>query len=146
MVKTSFVKTWNKSIQPRKQRKYIHNAPLHIKQKLVHVHLSAELRKKYGLRNVQIKKGDKVRVLRGQFTKREAKVERVDLKRQRLFLTGVESVKKDGTKVIVGFPPSNMMIIELNLSDKKRKQKLEKDNQKDTDKKTVEEKKTEVKK
>ena len=141
MVKTSFVKTWNKSIQPRKQRKYIHNAPLHIKQKLVHVHLSAELRKKYGLRNVQIKKGDKVRVLRGQFTKREAKVERVDLKRQRLFLTGVESVKKDGTKVIVGFPPSNMMIIELNLSDKKRKQKLEKDNNK-----VVEEKKIEVKK
>ena len=141
MVKTSFVKTWNKSIQPRKQRKYIHNAPLHIKQKLVHVHLSAELRKKYGLRNVQIKKGDKVRVLRGQFTKREAKVERVDLKRQRLFLTGVESVKKDGTKVIVGFPPSNMMIIELNLSDKKRKQKIEKDNNK-----VVEEKKIEVKK
>ena len=140
MVKTSFVKTWNKSIQPRKQRKYIHNAPLHIKQKLVHVHLSAELRKKYGLRNVQIKKGDKVRVLRGQFTKREAKVERVDLKRQRLFLTGVESVKKDGTKVIVGFPPSNMMIIELNLSDKKRKQKIEKDNNK-----VVEEKKIEVK-
>jgi large subunit ribosomal protein L24 len=141
MVKTSFVKTWNKSIQPRKQRKYIHNAPLHIKQKLVHVHLSAELRKKYGLRNVQIKKGDKVRVLRGQFTKREAKVERVDLKRQRLFLAGVESVKKDGTKVVVGFPPSNMMIIELNLSDKKRKLKIEKDN-----KKVVEEKKIEVKK
>ena len=70
MAKTSFVKTWNKSTQPRKQRKYIHNSPLHIKQKLAHVHLSADLRKKHGLRNVQIRKGDKVRVLRGQHTKK----------------------------------------------------------------------------
>ncbi|PIZ52121.1 50S ribosomal protein L24 [Candidatus Woesearchaeota archaeon CG_4_10_14_0_2_um_filter_33_13] len=141
MVKASFVKSWNKSVQPRKQRKYVYNAPLHVKQKLVHVHLSAELRKKYGLRNAQLKKGDKVKVLRGQFKKQDAKVDRVDLKRERVYLAGIDSVKKDGTKLPLSFRASNLMIIEPLLTDKKRKQKFEKKTQKPTV-----EKKTEVKK
>lgn len=125
MVKNSFSTKWRRSTQPRKQRKYSHNAPLHIKQKMMHVHLSKELREKYGFRNVQLRKGDKVKVLRGQFTKKEGKVERVDLKRGNVFITGIETVKKDGTKLIIPFSPSNLMIVDLDLSDKKRRQKLE---------------------
>ena len=125
MVKTNFVKSWNRSIQPRKQRKYAHNAPLHTKQKLMHIHLLAELRKKYNFRNIQVKKGDKVKVLRGKFRKKEAKVDRVDLKREKVYLAGVEIIKRDGTKLPIAFTPSNLLIIELDLSDKKRKQKLE---------------------
>jgi large subunit ribosomal protein L24 len=156
MVKNSFATTWKSSIQPRKQRKYAYNAPLHIKQKLVSSHLSPELRKKHGFRNVQVKKGDKVRVMKGQYSKKEAKVDRIDLKRERVYLTGVEVVKKDGTKLPLTFIASNLMIIELNLADKKRKQKLEQKNKepakKETAKtpvdssKTSSEKKAEVKK
>ncbi len=125
MVKNSFATSWKESTQRRKQRKYRYNAPLHIKQKMLHVHLSPELRKKYGFRNVQVKKGDKVKVLRGQFAKKEGKVERVSLKREHVFVTGLEVVRKEGAKMATPLNPSNMMILELNLNDKKRKSKLE---------------------
>jgi len=142
MVKASFSTTWTKSIQPRKQRKYRYNAPLHLKQKMVHVHLSPELRKKHGMRNVQIRKGDKVKILRGKFSKKEGKVERVALKNEKVYITGMEAIKREGAKVPVAFTPSNLMIIELDLSDKKRKAKLSSDK---GAKETKEEKKTEKK-
>ncbi|MBT4935775.1 50S ribosomal protein L24 [Candidatus Woesearchaeota archaeon] len=125
MVKNTFSTGWKSSTQPRKQRKYVYNAPLHTKQTMVHVHLSSELKKKYGTRRVQVKKGDKVKILRGQYKKKEGKVERVNLKQGKLFITGVEFIKKDGTKIPVAFTPSNIMIIAVDLGDKKRKQKLE---------------------
>ncbi|MBU0457106.1 MAG: 50S ribosomal protein L24 [Nanoarchaeota archaeon] len=129
MVKTSFSTSWKKSIQPRKQRKYQHNAPLHVKQKMVHVHLSSELRQKHGTRNVQVKKGDKIRVLVGKFKKKEGKIEKVNLKNGKVFVTGLENIKKDGTKVLVAFVPSNLMIVALNQDDKKRKIGLKKEKQ-----------------
>lgn len=125
MVKASFVKSWKRSCQPRKQRKYKHNAPLHLKQKMLHVHLSPELRRKYGKRNLQVKKGDKIKVMRGQFKKKEGKVEKVNLRREQVFVTGIESIKKEGTKISVPLSPSNLMMIELNLEDHKRKKKIE---------------------
>ena len=125
MVKSSFSKTWKGSTQVRKQRKYRHNAPLHVKQKMLHVHLSKELREKHGRRNIQVRKGDKVKVLRGQFRKREGKVERVDLKKEKVFVTGIEIIKKEGSKLIQSLSPSNLIIMDLNITDKKRKQKLE---------------------
>jgi large subunit ribosomal protein L24 len=125
MVKNSFSTTWKSSTQPRKQRKYRYNAPLHLKQKYLHVHLSKELRDKYTTRNVQIKKGDKVLVLRGKFSKKEGKVDRVSLKYEKVYITGIEMIKKDGTKLLNPFNPSNLMVVTLNLDDKKRKQKLE---------------------
>ena len=112
---------WKSSVQPRKQRKYRYNAPLHVRQKLLHVHLSPELRAKYGTRAVQVRKGDKAKVLRGKFKKQEGKVERVNLKRERVFVSGMEYTKKDGAKVPVGFNPSNLMITVADMSDKRRK-------------------------
>ena len=46
-MKKKFSESWKSSKQVRKQRKYRYNAPLHIKQKFVNVHLAKELRKKY---------------------------------------------------------------------------------------------------
>ncbi|MFH1682394.1 MAG: 50S ribosomal protein L24 [Candidatus Woesearchaeota archaeon] len=125
MKKKKFSTTWKRSVQPRKQRKYRYEAPLHVRQKFMNVHLSPELRKKHNKRNVQLRKEDKVKVLTGQFKKKEGKVERIDLKREKVFITGMEKIKKDGTKLLVGMRPSNLMITELRLEDKKRKQKLE---------------------
>jgi len=115
----------NNSVQARKQRKARYSATLHQQQKFMHVHLSPELRKKYGRRSIQLRKDDKVKILRGNFRKKEATVERVDLKREKVYLSGVETIKKDGSKVASPSRPSNLMIITLNLSDKKRKAKLE---------------------
>lgn len=115
-----FSTNWKKSNQPKKQRKYRYNAPLHLKQKFMRSHLSKELRKKHKKRSIGLKKGDKVKVLRGTYKGKTGKVEKVDLKEQCIYITGIEVIKKDGTKTNYPLHPSNLLITELNLDDKKR--------------------------
>ncbi len=117
--------SWKRSTQVRKQRKYIYRAPLHLKQKLMHSHLAKELRLKYhGLRRIQVRKGDKVKVARGEFRGKDGKIERITLKDSSVYVSGMDRIKADGSKVPVAFHPSNLVIVELDLSDKKRKEKL----------------------
>jgi len=125
-MKAEWSKDWNSSIKPRKQRKFRYNAPLHIKQKFVTVHLSPELRKKYTMRSTNLRKGDKIIIIRGQHRKKKGNVDRVMLRRGKVFVEGIESVKKEGTTTQIALEPTNLMITELNLDDKKRRAKLEK--------------------
>jgi large subunit ribosomal protein L24 len=124
-MKTKFSSGWKKSKKPKKQRKYRYNAPLHIKRKFMNVHLSKELRKKHGKRSLGIKKGDKVKVVVGQFKGKTYKVEIVDLKRSKVYLEGIEIAKKDGTKARYSIDPSNVLLTEINLDDKMRNKVLE---------------------
>lgn len=120
-----FSSEWKSSTNPGKQRKYRSKAPLHTKQKFMHSHLSKDLRKKYGKRNISLRKGDKVKITTGKFRKHEGKIIRIDLKKIRVFVDGIESTKKDGTKRQFSLDPSNMMIVELNMDDKLRQKFLE---------------------
>ncbi len=122
---TEWASNWKGSKDMRKQRKYRYNAPLHIQQKLVNVHLSPDLRKKYGKRSTGVRKEDKVKVLRGQFKGKTGKVMKVNLKKQRIDVEGIENIRKEGTKAPYPLQPSNLMITELYLDDKKRKELLE---------------------
>jgi len=115
----AFVKSWNSSKQPRKQRKYRYNAPLHVLASFVSVNLSSDLRKKYATRSVRVRKGDTVKVLRGVHRGKTGKVERVSLKYTKLYVSGIETQRKDGTKGHIPLEPSNTQIISL-LTDKKR--------------------------
>ena len=124
-MKKNFSTSWKASTRPGKQRKYRTNSPLHIKQKLVTAHISKDLRKKYVKRSVGIRKGDKVKIMVGKFRKLEGKIERVDLKKTRVYISGVESTKKDGTKRLLPVHPSNLMVTELSLDDKLRQKILE---------------------
>jgi len=124
-MKKKFSIKWKSSKQPRKQRKYRYNAPLHILHKLMASHLSKELIKKYKKRSIVIRKGDKVKIVRGQFYGKTGKIERVDLKGQRVYVEGIQVVSKTGNKSFYPIHPSNLIILELNLSDKIRKAKLE---------------------
>ncbi|OIO80520.1 50S ribosomal protein L24 [Candidatus Pacearchaeota archaeon CG1_02_32_132] len=119
-MKSKFSTAWTASKQPRKQRKYLYNAPLHLKHKFLSAPLSKELRKKYDKRNIAIKKGDEVLVMRGSFKKKKAKVSSVDIKKSRVTLEGINRAKKDGTKFNVYFHPSKLILQTLNLDDKKR--------------------------
>lgn len=123
-------KNWNSSKSPRKQRKYRYNAPLNVKQKFMGVHLSPELRKKYGTRSVTVRQGDKVKVVRGQFRRKSGKISQVKMKLGKVYIEGIENIKKDGSKVLYGFNPSNLMITELIMDDKKRRLKLTKEEEK----------------
>ncbi len=125
-MKQAFLKTWKSSTQPRKQRKYRHNAPLHIKGKFLSVNLSKEIRKKYNRRSARVKKGDKVKIMRGQFSGKTNKVDRVDMKKCKVYVTGIETIKKDGSKTAYPLEPSNLQIIDLNMDDKRREESLKK--------------------
>ncbi len=76
--------------------------------------------KKYNRRSFGLKKGDKVKIVRGQFKKKEEKINRINTKREKLYIDGIEMVKKDGTKFFYPISPSNVIIQELNLDDKMR--------------------------
>ena len=117
--------SWIGSKQPRKQRKYRYNAPLHIRQKFVRAHLSKDLHKKYGKRSASLRKGDSVKVTRGQFKGKSGKVEKVSLKETYAHVTGIEYTKRDGTKSKFPIHPSNLILTELNMDDKRRTKTLE---------------------
>jgi|SRR3989344_2136177 len=119
-------KSWKASKQPRKQRSYVYNIPLHLARKLMSVHLVKDLRSKYHKRNIPVRKGDTVKVLSGQFKGKTGKVDKVQLKFKRVFVDNVYTLKRDGSKKLYPLQPSNLMITELNLEDKMRKQALEK--------------------
>ncbi len=121
----AFSKHWKGSKNPKKQRKYVAQAPLHIKHRFLSANLAKPLRTKYKIRNIPVRKGDKVRVMVGQFKKQIGKVDRVDLKRTKIYIEGLQVLRRDGSKVLVSIHPSNVQIQELYLEDKERKMKLE---------------------
>ena len=116
---------WRKSRNVKKQRKYRYNAPLHIARKMMSVRLAKDLKTKYGKRNIPIRKGDKVKIVVGQFKGKVTKVNLVDIKHRSVYLDDVFAVKKDGNKLPVSIHPSNLMILELNMEDKRRKEALD---------------------
>lgn len=124
-MKAKFSIGWRSSTQPRKQRKFIAEAPLHIRKSLLSVHLSKELKEQYGKRSVVVKKGDKVKVLRGNQRGKEGKVEEVSYKGYSIKVTSISYTKKDGSNALYPLDPSNCMITELDVSDPKRKKVLE---------------------
>ncbi len=124
-MKKDFSIHWVASRQPRKQRKYRANAPLHIRRKFMSANLNKTLKQKYGKKNFPLRKDDKVKIMKGEFKKKTGKIESVDLKRLRITIEGINRTKKDGTKIKVYFSPSNLQIQELNLEDKKRRIAIE---------------------
>ena len=119
-MKNKFSKHWKGSKRPGKQRKFLANAPPHLKKKFASVNLSKELRKKHGKRNLPARKGDVVKIMRGKFKKKQGKILGIGLKKAKLTVEGIQAKKRDGSKVNIPLKASNLQIIELNLEDKKR--------------------------
>jgi large subunit ribosomal protein L24 len=124
-MKAKFSTGWRSSTQPRKQRKFVAEAPLHIRKSLLSVHLSKPLKEQYGKRSVVVKKGDTVKVLRGNHKGKSGKVERVSYKEYTIKIASITFTKKDGSNALYPLDPSNCMITELDTSDAKRKKVLE---------------------
>ena len=115
------------STKAGKQRKARANAPLHKKRRMVSAHLDSALMKEYNVRSVAVRKGDTVRVIRGDkdFKVSEAKVASVDLKNLKLIIENVTVPKADGTQKPKPVDPSNVLLTKLDLSDPWRKEKLD---------------------
>ena len=116
----SWSRSGKSSTQPRKQRAYAREAPLHRKGKFLGSHLSKDLRTKQKVRSLRVIKGDKVEIMRGTFKGKSGKIERVDLKKSKVYITGIELVKRDGSKALYPIHTSNLLIQNLNLDDKRR--------------------------
>ncbi len=110
---------------PGKQRKLLFNAPAHKRHKLMAAPLSPELLASRGVKTLPVRKGDTVRVMRGDHKGFEGKVSKVDLKNYRITLEGLTREKVDGSTVFVALHPSKVMIRSLSLDDKVRKAILE---------------------
>jgi len=114
-----------KSAKPRKQRKFVRTAPLHIRRKMIASHLQADIRKQYGVRSLPLRKGDEVTVMRGKFRKRSGKVSRINTDKYLVYVEGVVVKRTDGTERQAGLHASNLMITRLNLDDKRRAASIE---------------------
>ena len=110
-----------KSKKPKKQRKALYKAPLHRKQKLIHAHLSKPLIKQYTKRSLGLRKGDEVKIVRGDFRGKTGKISRVDLKKLKIYIEGIKRKKTTGEDANVPFHPSNIIITNPNMDDKMRK-------------------------
>lgn len=107
-------------MQTRKQRAYVREAPAHISGDFVSAHLSKELKQKHKCRSIRLRVGDKVKIMRGSFRNKTGKVDRINVKAQKIYITGIELTKRDGSKAMCPIHPSNILIQEPDLSDKRR--------------------------
>merc|ERR1711907_745263 len=103
----------------RKSRKSHFTAPSHIRRKIMSAPLSTELRAKYNVRSVPIRKDDEVQIVRGSFKNREGKVTQVY---RRKWVIHIERLTRE--RVNVGIDPSKVVITKLKV-DKNRKELLE---------------------
>ncbi|MBR9678679.1 MAG: 50S ribosomal protein L24 [Nanoarchaeota archaeon] len=119
-MKSEWSNSWKSSMQPRKQRKFLFNAPAHIKQKKMTAPLSKTLRKEHNKRSLVVRVGDEVKIVRGDFKGKKGKVEKIIKPNERVIINNVSRVKVDGTKANAPVHASKIMITKINLEDSKR--------------------------
>mmetsp|Transcript_50851 Transcript_50851/g.142322 ORF Transcript_50851/g.142322 Transcript_50851/m.142322 type:complete len:138 (-) Transcript_50851:128-541(-) len=111
----------------RKSRKAHFTAPSHIRRKLMSAPLSKDLRTKYAVRSIPIRRDDEVMIVRGHYHDREGKVTQVYRKKWRIHVERVTRDKANGQTVPVGIHPSKVVITKIKL-DKDRKALLDRKN------------------
>jgi large subunit ribosomal protein L24 len=109
---------------PRQQRKAQYNADLFERHRRMSVALSQELRRRYGRRNLPVRKGDTVRVLSGSYVGREERVAKVNLQKYSVTLDNVTGKTADAKLKPLPIRPSHLVLTKLNLADAWRRRIL----------------------
>lgn len=114
------------SSKPRMQRLFRYTASMHQRQKFLHVHLDKSLRAKLPLktRAVQVSRGDTVKIMSGSKRGTTGKVTKVNLRTGKLYIDSLKKKNARGKEFQIPVTSSNVYIIELNLTDKRRADKL----------------------
>ncbi len=112
------------SSKPRKQRKRQIEAPLHQRKKMLRGHLAPKYLEAGKKRSLTIRKGDQVRIMRGEHKGEEGKVENVNLKNLTITIEGVTQAKADESQSARMIHASNIMIIRPDMSDRRRLMKF----------------------
>ncbi|PWA51921.1 60S ribosomal protein L26-1 [Artemisia annua] len=108
----------------RKNRKAHFTAPSSVRRVLMSAPLSTELRSKYNVRSIPVRKDDEVQVVRGTYKGREGKVVQVYRRKWVIHIERITREKVNGQTVNVGVNPSKVVVTKLKL-DKDRKDLLE---------------------
>merc|ERR1711869_119707 len=111
----------------RKSRKAHFTAPSHMRRIIMSSALSSELRNKYHVRSMPVRKDDEVSVVRGTYKGREGKVMQCYRKKWIIHVERITREKASGATVQVGIHPSKCVVTNLKL-DKDRKAILERKN------------------
>ena len=112
--------------KPSKQRRLAALATEKDLQRQMRGNLSEKLREKYGIRSVSVRKGDTVKILRGDFAGIEGKVIETDRRSQRVTVEGVTREKVSGEQTRVPVHVSKITVTSLDMGDRWRSEKLEK--------------------
>ena len=114
-----------KTKNPSKQRLKLYTASKHTRRKWMASHLHEDLLMSYNTRAVTVRKGDTVKILRGETKGHTGKVSAINTNAMYVEVEGANITKADGKQVPRKIHPSNLLITKLDLSDKRRKEKLE---------------------
>jgi large subunit ribosomal protein L24 len=72
------------------------------------------------MRSIVPKKGDLVRIMRGQFRDTEGKIVSIDYSKIRVYVDSATTTKADGKEVQIPMHPSNLMLVKLEIDDERR--------------------------
>ncbi|MGQ0534898.1 MAG: 50S ribosomal protein L24 [Methanobacteriota archaeon] len=111
-------------VEPGKARKTLYQSPQHIRNRQVSAHLADALMTKYKRRSVVLRKGDTVKVMRGEFRGHSGKVLAVDVKNMRVHVEGVTVKKSKGQEKPRPISSTNLLVTKLELADRLRRQLL----------------------
>lgn len=121
------------------RNRQIFQAAHHTRSKQLGATLSKDLREKYGRRSARVIEGDTVRVMRGEFKGIDGKVTQVSTEKNSIAVEGIKREKLKGGNVDIYIHTSNVMITGMNLDDKWRQNRLEKQKTKALKEKPAEE-------
>ena len=114
------------SSKPVKVRKVLANSSTKDKAlKLARAMLSTNLKAKYATNSVRVRPGDSVKLVRGGYAGVEGKIQKVFPQEGRVTVEGVTREKIAGGTTPLRIHTSNVVVTNLNLEDKFRRQKLE---------------------
>lgn len=114
-----------KTRNPSKQRNKIKKASSFHRHKLMSVRLSKDLRKKYNVKKMPVRKGDTVYVTAGDFVGTEGKVSTANYRTQKLLIDGIARQKADKSKIMYPIHVSKVIIRRFGKVGTKRKAILE---------------------
>ena len=102
-------------MKPDTERTKRYFADIHTRKSFLHIHVSKTLRSKLKAkrRAILVRKGDKVRVMRGFARGQEAKVLRVDYIKLKIYLEGITDRTARGREVPVPLEASNLLLLEM---------------------------------
>eukprot|EP00758_Cryptobia_borreli_P017128 Tbor_TRINITY_DN6164_c0_g1::TRINITY_DN6164_c0_g1_i2::g.22583::m.22583/K02898/RP-L26e, RPL26; large subunit ribosomal protein L26e len=105
----------------RKARRAHFQAPSHVRRIIMSAPLSKELRAKYNVRAMPVRKDDEVRVKRGGHKNEEGKVTACYRLKWVIHVDKVTKEKANGTVVPVGINTSNVEITKLKMTNNRKK-------------------------